>query len=48
MINLLGCTKENFYKLIELMNYKKAKETDTYFFIGENTKKIKNLTIKSL
>ena len=23
MINLLGCTKENFYKLLELMNYKK-------------------------
>ena len=48
MINLLGCTKENFYKLMELMNYKKAKETDTYFFIGENTKKLRNLMIKSL
>lgn len=46
MINLLGCTKENFYKLMELMNYKKAKETDTYFFIGENTKKIKKFNDK--
>ena len=36
MMNLLGCTKENFYKLIDLMNYKKSKETDTYYFAGKN------------
>ena len=41
MINLLGCTKENFYKLMELMNYKKTKEVDTYFFIGETVKRKK-------
>ena len=41
MMNLLGCSKENFYKLISLMNYKKSKEVDTYFFAGES-KKIKN------
>ena len=38
MMNLLGCTKENFYKLIDLMNYKKSKEADTYYFNGENRK----------
>jgi ATP-dependent RNA helicase SUPV3L1/SUV3 len=38
MMNLLGCTKENFFKLMDLMNYKKSKETDTYYFAGENRK----------
>ena len=36
MMNLLGCTKENFYKLILLMNYKKSKEVDCYYFAGKN------------
>ena len=36
MMNLLGCSKENFYKLIDLMNYKKSNNTDTYYFAGEN------------
>ena len=42
MMNLLGCTKENFYKLMELMNYRKDKVKDTYLFYGEkkNTKKV--------
>ena len=50
MMNLLGCTKENFYKLMELMNYKKAKEEDTYFFVGDlkkTSKLIKNKKINS-
>jgi len=38
MMNLLGCTKENFYKLMSLMNYKKSKEVDTYYFAGDNKK----------
>ena len=38
MMNLLGCTKEDFYELILCMNYKKGKETDTYFYIGERKK----------
>jgi ATP-dependent RNA helicase SUPV3L1/SUV3 len=38
MMNLLGCSKENFYKLINLMNYKKSKETDTYYFAGDGKK----------
>ena len=45
MMNLLGCSKENFYKLLNLMNYKKSKETDTYYFAGEN-KIVKEKVIK--
>jgi ATP-dependent RNA helicase SUPV3L1/SUV3 len=36
MMNLLGCTKENFYNLMDLMSYKKAKQEDTYYFTGES------------
>jgi ATP-dependent RNA helicase SUPV3L1/SUV3 len=46
MMNLLGCTKENFYKLMDLMNYKKSKEVDTYYFVGE-IKKAKNKMAKN-
>ena len=46
MINLLGCTKENFYKLMELMNYKKTNEIDTYFFGGEAINKKKKLNTR--
>ena len=35
MMNLLGCTKENFYKLLNYMNYKQDKAEDTYIFKGE-------------
>ena len=32
MLNLLGCSKENFKKLIEKMNYNTlAKDNDIYF-----------------
>ena len=41
MMNLLGCTKENFYKLMTYMNYKKDKTTDTYIFKGEKKRKEK-------
>ena len=44
MMNLLGCTKENFYKLMNLMNYKKSKDSDTYYF-SENGKKNREKTI---
>ncbi len=43
MMNLLGCSKENFYKLMDYMNYKKDKEVDTYVFKGEKKKKEKIL-----
>ena len=35
MMNLLGCTKENFYKLMVSMNYKKDKALNTYIFKGD-------------
>ena len=38
MMNLLGCTKENFYKLMTYMDYKKDKTADTYIFKGERKK----------
>jgi len=38
MMNLLGCTKENFYKLMTYMDYKKDKTVDTYIFKGERKK----------
>ena len=41
MMNLLGCSKENFYKLMTYMNYKKDKEVDTYVFKGEKKNKEK-------
>ena len=41
MMNLLGCSKENFYKLMIYMNYKKDKAVDTYIFKGERKKKEK-------
>jgi len=41
MMNLLGCSKENFFKLMNYMNYKKDKEIDTYIFKGEKRKKEK-------
>ena len=45
MMNLLGCTKENFFKLITLMNlmdYKKSKDNDTYYYFSPNNKKNKD------
>ena len=41
MMNLLGCSKENFYKLMTYMNYKKDNEVDTYIFRGGRKKKKK-------
>ena len=41
MMNLLGCSKDNFYRLMAYMNYKKDKTIDTYIFKGEKKKKEK-------
>ena len=41
MMNLVGCSKENFYKLMTYMNYKTDKAVDTYIFKGERKKKEK-------
>ncbi len=38
MMNLLGCSKENFYKLMTYMDYKKDKTIDTYIFKGQKKK----------
>ncbi len=43
MMNLLGCSKENFHKLMSYMNYKKDKSVDTYVFKGEKKRKEKIL-----
>ena len=45
MMNLLGCSKDNFYKLMKYMNYKKDKDIDTYIFKGEKKKKEKLIKI---
>jgi len=45
MMNLLGCTKENFYKLMDLMNYKKSKDGDTYYFSGDREKNKKKIIL---
>jgi len=41
MMNLLGCSKENFFKLMNFMGYKKDKTVDTYIFLGERKKRDK-------
>ena len=46
MMNLLGCTKDNFFQLIQMMNYKKTKEKDTYYFAGESKKNNKTFNKK--
>ena len=45
MMNLLGCSKENFYKLMTYMNYKKDKTEDTYIFRGEKKEERQNNTV---
>ena len=49
MLNLLGCNKDDFKKLLIAMNYKIIEKNDDIFFkyIPEkNVKKIKNKTTK--
>ena len=48
MINLIGCNKENFFKLLELMQYKckKIEESKEEFFIYQ-PQYIKNKTKKN-
>ena len=44
MLNLLGCSKENFLKLIKKMNYNVSLENDKYFFKYSPNKKNNKLT----
>jgi ATP-dependent RNA helicase SUPV3L1/SUV3 len=46
MMNLLGCTKDDFNRLMTNMNYKKDKEEDTYIYLARNKKKIKVYNLK--
>jgi len=41
MLNLLGCSKENFKKLLKKMNYKIIEKNDETFFIYMPKKIIK-------
>ena len=42
MMNLIGSSKENFYKLVNLMNYrKKNKDKDIFYYTGDNQKRKK-------
>tara|TARA_B100001123_G_scaffold273807_1_gene304674 strand:+ start:89 stop:2563 length:2475 start_codon:yes stop_codon:yes gene_type:complete len=41
MMNLLGCTKENFFRLMDLMNYKKYNKDDENTFVYTGVKKEK-------
>ena len=41
MMNLLGCSKENFYKLMTYMNYKKDNTIDTYVLKEKKRKRRK-------
>ena len=45
MMNLLGCTKENFFKLMRLMNYRKSKNSETYYFLPDIEKNKGKLTL---
>ena len=42
MMNLLGCTKENFFRLMDLMNYKKQ-NSDENVFVYKGSKKEKKM-----
>jgi hypothetical protein len=49
MLNLLGCGKEDFEKLLKLMNYKKInkdKDIYSYDFKHKDNKKIKKESVK--
>ena len=48
MINLLGCTKENFVRLLQLMEYKQEKNEEDLFTYKpqKNYRKIKKNNAK--
>ena len=52
MINLIGCNKENFLTLLNLMQYKAVKNNEEYFtydpkFIKKNSKNAKKISKNS-
>ena len=46
MLNLLGCSKDNFKKLLQKMNYKILEKDDETFFKYVPNKKFKKMTNK--
>ena len=47
MLNLLGCSKENFLKLIKKMNYKTLeKNNEFYFKYAKHKQKVKKFIPK--
>ena len=48
MLNLLGCTKDNFIKLLKKMNYNVSLENDKYFLKYSPVKKIRKKTNNKL
>ena len=48
MLNLLGCSKENFKKLIEKMNYKTYEKDKDIYFKYSPKKQIKKTFKKQL
>ncbi len=48
MLNLLGCSKENFKKLLEKMNYKIFEKNGEIFFRYSPNKKFKKITSKKV
>jgi ATP-dependent RNA helicase SUPV3L1/SUV3 len=51
MLNILGCSKEDFEKLLKLMNYKKKdkdKDIFSYDFKHKDKKKIKKDNVKKI
>ncbi len=48
MLNLLGCNKDNFKKLLKKMNYKIFDKENETFFKYNPTKKLKKITTKTI
>ena len=48
MLNLLGCSKENFKKLLQKMNYKIIDKDDKTYFKYNPIKKFKKNSIKKV
>ena len=48
MLNLLGCSKDNFKKLLQKMNYKIFEKENEIFFKYSPTKKSKKITTKKI
>ena len=48
MLNLLGCSKDNFKKLLQKMNYKIFEKENETFFKYSPTKKFKKIATKKI